>query len=91
MTLPFECVKIDKGFIRGIATHPKSRGMLQTVVSGLRSMNVIALAEGVETEEQDTIVRELGIDRIQGYYYARPMAAEEFVWLMHERCRVEVK
>ena len=91
MTLPFECVKIDKGFIRGIATHPKSRGMLQTVVSGLRSMNVIALAEGVETEEQDTIVRELGIDRIQGYYYARPMAAEEFVWLMHERCRIETK
>ncbi|HWQ97028.1 MAG TPA: EAL domain-containing protein [Clostridia bacterium] len=91
MTLPFECVKIDKGFIRGIASHPKSRGMLQTVVSGLRSMNVIALAEGVETEEQDTIVRELGIDRIQGYYYARPMAAEEFVWLMHERCRIETK
>ena len=42
MMLPFECVKIDKGFIRGIASNPKSRGMLQTVVSGLRSMNVIA-------------------------------------------------
>lgn len=91
MTLPFECVKIDKGFIRGIATHPKSRGMLQTVVSGLRSMNVIALAEGVETEEQDNVVRELGIDRIQGYYYARPMAAEEFVWLLQQRCSVEPK
>jgi predicted signal transduction protein with EAL and GGDEF domain len=84
MTLPFECVKIDKGFIRGIASNPKSRGMLRTVVSGLRSMNVIALAEGVETEEQDTIVRELGIDRIQGYYYARPMPTEEFIWLINQ-------
>jgi len=91
MTLPFECVKIDKGFIRGIAANPKSRGMLQTVVTGLRSMNVIALAEGVETEEQDNFVRELGIDRIQGYFYARPMAAEEFVWLIQQQCPIEVK
>lgn len=91
MTLPFECVKIDKGFIRGIASHPKSRGMLETVVRGLRSMNVVALAEGVETEEQDTIVRELGVDRIQGYYYARPMPAEEFIWLINQRCPIEQK
>ncbi|MBA4348112.1 MAG: hypothetical protein C0413_04600 [Clostridiales bacterium] len=91
MTLPFECVKIDKGFIRGIAAHPKSRGMLQTLVTGLRSMNVIALAEGVETEDQDNVVRDLGIDRIQGYYYARPMATEEFVWLMHERVQIDTK
>ena len=85
MTLPFECVKIDKGFIRGIVNNPKSRGMLNTIVSGLKSMNVTALAEGVETEDQDIIVRELGIDRIQGYYYARPMLAEEFAWLISKR------
>jgi c-di-GMP phosphodiesterase Gmr len=84
MTLPFECVKIDKGFIRGIASNPKSRGMLATLVNGLRNMSVIALAEGVETEEQDSIVRELDIDRIQGYYYARPLPAEEFVWLIRQ-------
>ena len=88
MTLPFECVKIDKGFIRNVATNPKSCGMLKTLVTGLRSMNVIALAEGVETEEQDNIVRALGIDRIQGYFYARPMATEEFAWLISERCPI---
>lgn len=84
MTLPFECVKIDKGFIRGIANNTKSRGMLDTIVTGLKSMNVMALAEGVETEEQDTVVRELGIDRIQGYYYARPMPTEEYAWLIQK-------
>ena len=84
MTLPFECVKIDKGFIRNIANNTRSRGMLQTIVSGLRSMKVVVLAEGVETEEQDNIVRELGIDRIQGYYYARPMPVDEFVWLISQ-------
>ncbi len=91
MTLPFECVKIDKGFIRGIANNPKSSGMLQTIVSGLKSMNVIALAEGVETEEQDNIVRELNINRIQGYYYARPMPTDEFVWLIRQYCPIESK
>jgi EAL domain-containing protein (putative c-di-GMP-specific phosphodiesterase class I) len=91
MTLPFECVKIDKGFIRNIINTPKSYGMLKTVISGLKNMNVIALAEGVETEEQDNIVRELGIDRIQGYYYARPMPADEFVWLIQQRCPLEIK
>ena len=91
MTLPFECVKIDKGFIRNVATNPKSRGMLKTLVTGLRSMSVIALAEGVETEEQDNIVRELGIDRIQGYFYARPMPAEEFAWLISERSPIAPK
>jgi EAL domain-containing protein (putative c-di-GMP-specific phosphodiesterase class I) len=91
MTLPFECVKIDKGFIRNVVMNPKSRGMLQTLVTGLRSMNVFALAEGVETEEQDSIVRALGIDRIQGYYYARPMPADEFSWLMEQGCAIETK
>lgn len=90
MTLPFECVKIDKGFIRNIANNPKSYGMLKTVVNGLRSMNVIALAEGVETTEQDCVVRELGIERIQGYFYARPMPAEEFGWLISQRKAIEL-
>jgi diguanylate cyclase len=84
MTLPFECIKIDKGFIRGITNNAKSCGMLKTVIEGLRSMNVITLAEGVENNEQDQIVRDLGIDRIQGYYYARPMPADEFVWLLSQ-------
>ena len=89
MTLPFECVKIDKGFIRNITNNPKSRGMLQTLVTGLRSMNVVALAEGVETLEQDAIVREIGIDRIQGYYYARPMPVDEFAWLIRQNMSAE--
>ena len=53
-------------------------------------MNVVALAEGVETIEQDEIVRELGIDRIQGYYYARPMPVDEFVWLIRQNLSAEM-
>jgi diguanylate cyclase (GGDEF)-like protein len=79
MSLPFECVKIDKGLVRGISKNPKSYGLLQTVVNGLRSMNVVVLAEGVETQEEDEIVKQLGINKIQGYYYAHPMPSEEFV------------
>ncbi len=80
MSLPFECVKIDKGLLGGIHQNEKSYRLLQTVVNGLRSMNMLLLAEGVETIEQSETVRHLGIDLIQGYYYARPMPSEEFVW-----------
>lgn len=81
MTLPFQCVKIDKGFIRDLAEDSKGYMLLRTVVSGLQSMQVSVLAEGVETNEQDQIVRKLGIEQIQGYFYARPMLEEEFLWL----------
>ncbi len=84
MTLPFQCVKIDKGFIRDISENSRGYGMLQTVVSGLKSLGVSVLAEGVETCEQDEIVRMLGIDQIQGYFYARPMLGDEFIWLLSE-------
>lgn len=80
MSLPFECVKIDKGLLGGVQGNEKSYRLLQTVVNGLRSMNMLLLAEGVETLEQSETVRHLGIDLIQGYYYARPMPSEEFVW-----------
>lgn len=84
MSLPLECVKIDRALIRGITQNPKSYGLLQTVVSGIRAMHTIVLAEGVETHEQDEIVHRLGIDFIQGYYYARPMPREEFLWLIRQ-------
>lgn len=84
MMLPFECVKIDKGFIRGITNNPKSCGLLQTIIEGLRSLNVITLAEGVENNAQDQIVRDMGIDRIQGYYYARPIPIDEFAWMLSQ-------
>jgi len=84
MTLPFQCVKIDKGFIRDLTESSKGYGMLRTVVRGLQSMHVSVLAEGVETPEQDQIVRKLGIEQIQGYFYARPMLEDEFLWLLNQ-------
>lgn len=89
MSLPFECVKIDKGLVRGITQNPESYGLLQTVVNGLRSMNMLILAEGVETREENEIVQKLGIDKIQGFYYARPMPGEEFAWLA-KQAHVEI-
>lgn len=82
LSLPFECVKIDKGFLSDVAQTRYAYGMLETVVRGLRALHVSVLAEGVETKEQDRIVHDLGIDSIQGYYYARPMPGEEFAWLL---------
>ena len=89
LSLPFQCVKVDKSLIRGITQNPKSYGMLQTVLNGLRSMNMLILAEGVETIEQREIVEQLGIDLIQGYYFARPMPSEEYAWLLRQAAAQE--
>jgi len=91
MSLPFQCVKIDKGFIRDITAESKGYAMLKTLVSGLQAMRVSVLAEGVETPEQDTIVRMLGIEQIQGFFYAKPMPGEEFVWLLSQHKPLDVK
>lgn len=91
MTLPFQCVKIDKGFIRDLTEDSKGYSMLRTVVTGLQSMHVSVLAEGVETPEQDAIVRKLGIEQIQGYFYARPMLEDEFLWLLNQHQALDVK
>lgn len=89
LSLPFQCIKVDKSLIRGITQNPKSYGMLQTVINGLRSMNMLILAEGVETIEQREIVEQLGIDLIQGYYFARPMPSEEYAWLLRQAAAQE--
>lgn len=91
MTLPFQCVKIDKGFIRDLTIESKGYAMLKTIVGGLQAMKVSVLAEGVETLEQDNIVRLLGIEQIQGFFYAKPMLGDEFVWLLNQHKPLDVK
>ena len=84
MSLPFECVKIDKGFVHHIEQSERAFGMMETVVRGLRALGVTILAEGVETAEQNIAVHELGVDTIQGYFYARPMPDDVLAWTMRD-------
>ena len=80
--LPVDEVKIDKGFVDGLATDPADRAVVRAVVDIAHTLGLKVVAEGVEQEDQLSILRALGVDEVQGYLCARPMPALEVsAWL----------
>ncbi|MEG1524905.1 MAG: bifunctional diguanylate cyclase/phosphodiesterase [Clostridia bacterium] len=85
MMLPFECVKIDKSFVDSIEQEHSAYVLLETVIKGLKAMDVHVLVEGVETELQNNMMLNLGVNCIQGFYHARPMNDDAFIALMKQQ------
>jgi EAL domain-containing protein (putative c-di-GMP-specific phosphodiesterase class I) len=71
--LPVDVVKIDRAFIGGIVTDPAQRAVVATIIDLGHLLGLQQVAEGVETEEQRGVLRELGCDLGQGYLWARPL------------------
>jgi EAL domain-containing protein (putative c-di-GMP-specific phosphodiesterase class I) len=71
-SFPFDKVKIDKKFIRGI-DKPESRAILSSIVQLSRSLNLSTVAEGIETQDELAEVDALGVELSQGYYFSRPV------------------
>lgn len=70
-------LKIDQSFVRGMVDDAGDRAIVRAVIQMAKSLNVRSLAEGVEHEDVQNLLRELGCDEVQGYLYARPMPAAE--------------
>lgn len=80
----FDLLKIDMSFLRSF-TH-KSRQLISSIVITAKALGILTLIEGVETEAQLGFLRAIGCESIQGFYYARPMAAGDFAdWLSQSR------
>jgi EAL domain-containing protein (putative c-di-GMP-specific phosphodiesterase class I) len=76
--LPIDTLKIDRGFVRDIVSDPDDTAIVSAIVALARKLKLDVVAEGVETPEQLAVVRELGIDRYQGYVFSPAVPAEEF-------------
>ena len=83
-TLPIDVLKLDMVFIRTAFSGKGDTRMLKVIIDISDSLEVPMIAEGVETEDQVRALRELGCEIVQGYYFARPMPAEEFETFMQE-------
>lgn len=75
---PINALKIDKSFIDGIADDIKSREICGTIISLSKSLGLESIAEGVQTEKQVQILRELKCNEIQGFYYSKPLTKKDF-------------
>ena len=71
-----QCIKIDRSFIEKIECDLQARALVQAIIGIGKSLNVIMVAEGVETQGQAALLQGLGCDYLQGYLIGRPVVAE---------------
>ncbi|MEN8303237.1 MAG: EAL domain-containing protein [Campylobacterota bacterium] len=75
--LPINKLKIDQAFVRELPDDEEDVGITRAVIALAKSLNLRIIAEGVETKEQKDFLVENGCKDIQGYFYAKPMPADE--------------
>ncbi|KAA3653593.1 MAG: GGDEF domain-containing protein [Proteobacteria bacterium] len=77
--LPVDELKIDRQFVAGVCVDAQDRAMVEALLVLARAFKLRVVAEGVESEAQATCLTDMGCDRLQGYFLARPMNADAFV------------
>jgi len=88
--LRFSTIKVDRTFVQGAATgNPESLAIIRAVVAMADSLEMSTTAEGVETEKELNVVRELGCKKIQGFYFGRPMEAPDALDLFRKRSQAQ--
>jgi diguanylate cyclase (GGDEF)-like protein/PAS domain S-box-containing protein len=75
--LPAEVLKLDRSFVRELGLEAKDTTIARTIVDLAHTMGMEVIAEGVEIEEQAVLLREMGCDMAQGYYFSKPLPPEQ--------------
>lgn len=78
-SLPLDMIKLDKSLIDMVSDHPKGKEILIGIVTMVKKMGFKIVAEGIEEQEQVEMIRRLGIDYIQGYYFSKPLPEAQFI------------
>ncbi len=84
MDLPIDVVKIDREFMKNISSDRRVKELIQSIIQIVHNLDMTVIAEGVETKEQHDILKALGCDMAQGYYYAKPMCFEDALALIED-------
>lgn len=83
--LPIDALKLDMQFIRNAFKNGKDTRMLEIVIEIAASLSVPVIAEGVENAEQFMTLKQMGCDIVQGYYFSKPVPAEQFEAFLLEK------
>jgi len=76
--MPIDVLKMDRAFVRNIEHSEKDIHLVALILDIARNLKIPVVAEGVETEKQVELLKELGCDLVQGYFFSRPLHASDF-------------
>jgi diguanylate cyclase (GGDEF)-like protein len=82
---PLDTIKIDRSFMRGIAGTPQDIGLADALIAMGKSLSLTVVAQGVETREQAEHLRLHECNELQGFYFKKPLPADEFTRLLHDQ------
>ena len=87
---PISTLKIDQSFIRSLTRVPPETSIVTAIINMARSLNLLVLAEGVETQAQLAFLQASECDEAQGYYFSRPVSPQQFAALLKNGIRKTV-
>jgi EAL domain-containing protein (putative c-di-GMP-specific phosphodiesterase class I) len=79
---PLDTIKIGRSFIREVATASEYGALAEAIISMCNNLSLKVVAQGVETKEQAEFLREHACDELQGFYFNRPVSAQQFTKLL---------
>ncbi|MBQ9009092.1 MAG: EAL domain-containing protein [Clostridia bacterium] len=85
--LPLDVIKLDREFIRNMGRNEKGARMVELVLDVARFLKVPCIAEGVESEEEYSVLRKMNCDIIQGYYFSHPLTLAAFDCFLEKELR----
>ncbi|MGM0805649.1 MAG: EAL domain-containing protein [Bacillota bacterium] len=89
-TFPIHTLKIDQSFTRNIYADPKDASLVETIIAMAHNLDLKVIAEGVETEEQLQFLQQKQCNEAQGYYFSRPISADELAVILQKQSVNEV-
>lgn len=82
--IPANVIKLDKEFLNTDIENKKEHIIINSVINMAKELNLTTVAEGVEDEAQSSLLKNMGCDIVQGYYYAKPMPAPKFYTMLQK-------
>lgn len=87
---PIDTLKIDRSFVKDMLNDEGSLALIKSIIGLGKSLNMKIIAEGVENKEEGVLLKKMGCDMAQGYYFARPMPEKDVTEFVSKNRKIEI-
>ncbi|HYU68758.1 MAG TPA: EAL domain-containing protein [Burkholderiales bacterium] len=84
---PIDTLKVDRSFIHDLPQNAEDKALTEAIIAMGKSLNLTVVAEGVETQEQQTFLRDRACDEMQGFFFSKPIPSGEFAKLLRKHVK----